>query len=117
MNEIDELFQKGVNAFNEKRFYDAHEYWEDIWSNYRLPDSKFIQGLIQISVGFFHLTNKNLNGARGLFKKSTNKFDTDHIEIRGIEVESIRKMAKDALGNVLNIESYEDFDWLIHKKI
>ncbi len=117
MNEVNELFLKGVNAFNEKRFYDAHEYWEDIWSNYRLSDSKFIQGLIQISVGFFHLTNKNLNGARGLFKKSTNKFDTERIEIRGIEVEPLRQMAKDALDNVLNIESHEDFDWSIHNKI
>ena len=117
MNEIDELFQKGINAFNEKRFYDAHEFWEDIWSNYRLPDSKFIQGLIQISVGFFHLTNKNLNGARGLFKKSMNKFDTDSSEIRGIDVDLLRRMSIEALENVWKIESHVEFDWSIHKKI
>ena len=32
-NKIKEkLFQDGLNCFNKGRFYDAHEFWEDLWS-------------------------------------------------------------------------------------
>ena len=54
-----ELFLNGVKAFNKKKYYDAHEYWEELWIDYQLDDAKFIQGLIQMSVGYFHITNLN----------------------------------------------------------
>ena len=38
----DILFQKGIQAFNKKKFYDAHEYWEELWLEYKLDDAKFI---------------------------------------------------------------------------
>ena len=37
----DKLFQKGIDAFNDKCFYDAHEYWEELWLDYKLTDAKF----------------------------------------------------------------------------
>ena len=43
MGREDILFQKGIKAFNERNFYDAHEYWEELWLDYKLEDSKFIQ--------------------------------------------------------------------------
>ena len=46
-----DLFMKGIDSFNRHSFYDAHEFWEDLWSDYRLPDAKFIQALIQLAVG------------------------------------------------------------------
>ena len=55
INKEDLLFQQGVQAFNERKFYDAHEYWEELWLEYKLDDAKFIQGLIQLSVSYFHL--------------------------------------------------------------
>ena len=61
-NKIKEkLFNDGLKAFDSHEFYDANEYWEDLWSDYRLSDAKFIQGLIQLSVGYFHISNLNRN--------------------------------------------------------
>ena len=111
MDKIEFLFQKGLDAFNKKNFYDAHEYWEEIWTEYRLPDAKFVQGLIQLSVGFYHLTNKNLNGARGLFTKCQSKFEDYNGLQRGLQVDQIKTLAKNAFDNVIEIESYEDFNW------
>ena len=70
----EKLFIDGINYFNDKNFYDAHEIWEELWNEYRIKDSIFIQGLIQVSVAYFHITNSNLKGARSLFKKSLPKF-------------------------------------------
>ena len=76
MNDINKqelLFLKGIESFNNKKFYDAHELWEELWSEYALKDSLFIQGLIQLSVAFFHITNFNLIGSKNLFNKSLPK--------------------------------------------
>ena len=111
MDKIELLFDKGLQAFNEKKFYDSHEFWEELWSEYRLSDEKFIQGLIQLSVGFYHLTNQNLNGARGLFRKCQNKFEGYDGYNRGLSVNEIQSLAKSAYDNTMIIESYRDFNW------
>ena len=73
MNDLDSqkfLFMKGIDSFNNQKYYDAHEFWEKLWSEYPLKDALFIQGLIQASVAYFHITNLNLRGSKNLFNKS-----------------------------------------------
>ena len=103
-DEVENTFQKGLRAFNKKKFYDAHEHWEDIWSEYRLPDEKFIQGLIQLSVSFVHLENNNLNGARSLLKKCNKKFENYSGIHRGIDVDLLLKDIDKVEQNYLKIE-------------
>ena len=85
MTKEDQLFNQGITAFNNRQFYDAHEYWEELWLNYKLDDAKFIQGLIQLAVSYFHFFNKNLNGARSMMKKCLTKFEPYQTE-RGMDV-------------------------------
>ena len=94
----DILFQKGIQAFNKKKFYDAHEYWEELWLEYKLDDAKFIQGLIQLAVSYFHLFNQNLNGARSMIRKSLGKFESFD-KARGMDVAKLSK-------EVLRVQSY-----------
>tara|TARA_B100001250_G_scaffold155769_1_gene133887 strand:+ start:3537 stop:3905 length:369 start_codon:yes stop_codon:yes gene_type:complete len=82
------LFSKGIRSFNNKKFYDAHEYWEELWLEYKLKDAKFIQGLIQLAVSYFHYFNDNLKGARSMLAKSQLKFK-DYKTVRGIDVECL----------------------------
>ena len=111
------LFIKGIEAFNKDAFYDAHECWEDLWSDYRLKDAKFIQALIQLSVGYFHITNMNINGAKGLLNKCLPKFDLYRPEARGLNVESIINAVQDSLENLNNIENIIDFNWKLVPKL
>ena len=83
-----QLFSKGVASFNNKRFYDAHEYWEELWLNYKLKDAKFVQGLIQLAVSYFHYFNGNLKGAKSMLTKSQFKFK-DYETVRGIDVKGL----------------------------
>ena len=112
-----ELFEKGLKAYNEREFYDAHEYWEDLWSDYVLPDAKFIQALIQLSVGYFHITNSNINGANGLLKKCVPKFEMYLPTKRGIDVGDILTQVDASLENLKLIDNISDFDWGLVKKI
>jgi hypothetical protein len=118
MQDEKEIFDKGVLAFNEKRFYDAHEYWEDLWVNHKLKDAKFIQGLIQLAVSYFHLFNQNLNGARSMIRKSVGKFDSFDMA-RGINVLDLIDDIKRVNEHINNIDKSSCFndDYIILLKV
>jgi len=110
--EMDNYFQMGMTAFNNKNFYDAHEHWEDLWTNYYFKDRLLIQGLIQVSVGYFHITNLNLKGAKGLFIKCLPKLEK-FIDSNG-RIKNLSELiltVKNAKNCVENIEKSSDFNW------
>ena len=113
----DNLYNKGIEAFEKHEFYDAHEYWEDLWSDYRLRDAKFIQALIQLSVGYFHITNNNKNGALGLLNKCIPKFEQYLPSHREIDVRYILDQVDKSIVEVNNIESMNQFNWKLVPKI
>ena len=93
MNESDkmsELFLRGLDEYDKGEYFEAHEAWEDLWSDYNFPDRKFIQGLIQLSVSFVHLGNGNLIGAKNLLKKCQQKFDDYNGTHRGINLRDLK---------------------------
>tara|TARA_Y100001970_G_C14217517_1_gene850588 strand:- start:383 stop:766 length:384 start_codon:yes stop_codon:yes gene_type:complete len=114
---MDKLFINGISFFNEKKYYEAHESWEDLWSDYYLPDANFIQGLIQLSVGYFHITNLNINGAIGLLTKSIKKLTPYSPKCRSINVDILIDSATRSLDNLSNIDCVKNFDWSTAPKI
>ena len=100
MKKEDVLFIKGIEAFNNRAFYDAHEYWEELWLDYKLNDAQFIQGLIQLAVSYFHFFNQNLNGARSMLKKCLKKIDSIEAA-RGIDVIELK-------SQICNVQKYFD---------
>jgi predicted metal-dependent hydrolase len=43
-------FDKGLKAYQDGDYFDAHEYWEELWRDYpKGTDRQFLQGLIQIA--------------------------------------------------------------------
>lgn len=71
-----ELFEKGIEEFNSGLFFECHETLEELWTNFEGFERNLIQGLIQISVGYLHLTRNNSVGAQKLFKKGLGRIDT-----------------------------------------
>ena len=103
-----ELFLKGIELFNNKEFYDAHEYWEKLWLEYQLDDKKFIQGLIQLTVAYYHLSAGNAKGALSLLNKSLDKMKLFLPGNRGLDVARII----DAMHLSINmIDKEKEFDW------
>ena len=98
MKKEDLLFNQGIEAFNNREFYDAHEYWEELWLDYKLNDAQLIQGLIQLAVSYFHFFNQNLNGARSMLKKCLKKIDPIE-DARGIDVIELK-------SQICNVQKY-----------
>ncbi len=70
MDTYDPRYLAGVLFFNERDFFEAHEVWEDLWSESHGNERRFYQGLIQAAVGLFHFTGGNLGGALKLYRSS-----------------------------------------------
>ena len=104
MTKEDELFKKGIDAFNNRCFYDAHEYWEEMWLDYKLKDAKVIQGLIQLAVSYFHLFNNNLNGARSMIRKCLGKFEGVDMA-RGMDINALIVQIKQVQAHFNNISN------------
>lgn len=66
----DPRYLAGVLLFNRQDFFEAHEAWEDLWSEAHGTERKFYQGLIQAAVGLCHFCNGNLRGAVKLYHSS-----------------------------------------------
>ena len=52
-----------LDLFNKKRWYEAHDAFEEIWNGLQGDERQIIQGILQVSVSQFHLSKGNLNGA------------------------------------------------------
>ena len=121
MNESrkNKLYLMGVSAFNRHDFYDAHEYWEDLWSDYRLEDAQFIQGLIQLSVGYYLITNLNRNGALGLLNKCKKRL-YEYIPMhKNVDVDYIMNCVDKSIEFIKNNPDIDlkNFNWKLVPKL
>ena len=105
------LFFEGLQAYEEKDFFEAHELWEELWSKYYLADRTLIQGLIQLAVSFVHLGNGNLNGAKSLLNKSAEKFSSFSGVHRGINIDDLKKQIMEIKNEYEQLMTVDEFDW------
>ena len=108
---MSELFQRGLDEYDKGDYFEAHEAWEDLWSDYNFPDRKFVQGLIQLSVSFVHLGNGNLTGAKNLLKKCQQKFDDYNGIHREINLSDLKSSIEAVEIVYSELTDCRDFDW------
>jgi predicted metal-dependent hydrolase len=68
-------FDKGVDEFNRGYFFECHDTLEEMWTGLRGPARDFFQGLIQVSVAFYHLGNANPAGAESMLRRARKRFE------------------------------------------
>ena len=108
---IEALFKKGLEQYQLMDYFEAHEIWEELWSDYYLLDRKFIQGLIQLAVSFVHIGNGNITGAKSLLKKSKEKFKDFSGFQRGININNLLKQIRKVELEYENLDNPDNFQW------
>jgi uncharacterized protein len=86
MDTYDPRYLAGILFFNEQDFFEAHEVWEDLWSESHGDERRFVQGLIQAAVGLFHFSGGNLGGAVKLYRSSYDYMKTCGSPFLGLDV-------------------------------
>lgn len=68
MSSFDAKYLKGIEHFNKREFFDAHETWEDLWNEEHGEAHSFVQGLIQFATALHHFEASNMKGAKILYE-------------------------------------------------
>jgi predicted metal-dependent hydrolase len=84
-----EGYEHGIRLFNARRFYDAHEVWEDVWRESHGQEKRFLQGLIQAAVALHHHSTGNLGGAYSLMVRGGKNLAACPQEFGGIRVDTL----------------------------
>ena len=66
--DYDPRYLAGILFFNDRDFFEAHEVWEDVWTESTGAQRRFYQGLIQAAVALHHFRNGNVRGATKLYR-------------------------------------------------
>lgn len=90
-------FWLGIAQFNQGEYYACHDTLEAIWMDAEQSDRAFYQGILQISVGLYHLTNLNWQGAAILLGEGSHRLDTYGESYGGIDVTDLINQAIDWL--------------------
>jgi predicted metal-dependent hydrolase len=85
-----DFYELGIDLFNEGRFFECHEAWEEIWKRSDGETKLFYQGLIQAAVAILHAQRGNLEGAKSLYEKARVKLDPIPDEHMGIALGEMR---------------------------
>lgn len=107
---MDDRFYKGIEEFNAGRYFEAHEVLEDLWHEYRQTDRTFIQGLIQISAGFYHFQCANWKGAASQLSKGIRKLELFRPEHLGVELTELLVKIQQCLNTVSELMEGKTFD-------
>jgi predicted metal-dependent hydrolase len=98
------IFDHGVALFNGRKFFEAHEAWEEIWLHAKLPEKTFLQGLIQVTAAFHHHSRGNLRGMESLLRRGLHKLNGFPPSHRGLKLGSLRTNLRKWLAALENSE-------------
>ncbi len=89
MTDKQDTFRAGVEQFNQKQFFECHDTWESIWMESKGEEKLFLQGLIQIAVGYFHASNGKYHAAISQFSKGIAKVSSLPPNYYGVKAENL----------------------------
>lgn len=88
-------FWQGIEEFNSQDFYACHDTLEALWMEAGEPEKRFYQGILQISVALYHLSNQNWRGGVILLGEGINRLSYYQPSYGGIAVQDLlEKSAK-----------------------
>ena len=105
--DIETLYAEGIRCFNCCDFFEAHEAWEELWTEYRGPARRFYQGLIQAAVALHHFGNGNIRGAKKVYLSSRAYLDDYRPHCLGLDLEEFLAQYERCFAAVL--ASTEEF--------
>ncbi|WP_319421710.1 DUF309 domain-containing protein [Pleurocapsa sp. FMAR1] len=97
-------FEQGIAEFNQQQFYACHDTLEAIWVEVPEADKRFYQGILQVAVGCYHLSNGNLRGATILLGEAVRRLYDYQPDYEGVNVELLLEQAIKLLQTLQQLE-------------
>ncbi len=79
------IFRRGVDLFNARKFWEAHEAWEELWLAAESDLVQFLQGLIQLAAAYHHVQRGTLRGGVRLFDAALGRLAAFPLRFCGLD--------------------------------
>jgi uncharacterized protein len=79
-------FLEGIRLFNEGKYFECHDLFEEIWMHEEGSDVEFFRSLIHLAVGCYHMKNGNFRGAKSQLMKGIKKLEPYEPEYLDISI-------------------------------
>ena len=107
------VLQQAALLWQHRLFFEFHELLEEVWMGWRGPERRFLQGLIQLGVAFYHIQRNNYRGTMSMFRNGLVKVAPHAPRYSGVELkkflERIEKCRQ--LVGRLGPGRCHEFDW------
>jgi uncharacterized protein len=94
----------GIHLFNRGCFFESHEELENAWRKEHGPNRNLYQGILQLGVGYYHLTRGNFIGAAKLFIRAEKTLEVLPSPCQGIDIGLVREQIMEARLTMQRIE-------------
>jgi CheY-like chemotaxis protein len=110
--ELSEIALRGLEAFNQHEFFEAHELLEAAWNQDATPAKELYRAILQVAVAYYQIERRNYNGAVKMFQRMRQWFEPMPDECRGVDVKNLRLAAEHAYDLLLELgrQRISDFD-------
>jgi len=98
-----DVLEAAATLFDAHLYFEVHELLEPSWREAQGSDREALQGLIQVAVGYQHLANANLAGARALLGEGRDRLRGRKLD--GLDLEPFARAVDRSLDRLLH------FDW------
>ena len=115
---FEDILLDALTLFNNQKWYEAHDAFEDMWNTLEGDERQIIQGILQVSVSQFHLSKGNLNGATILMGEGLGRIKSRTNIDLGIDLESFCKCLEKLLRKLQYREELNEDDkpYLLRKE-
>ena len=110
LKSFEDNFLNALNLFNNQKWYEAHDAFEDIWNNIDGDERQIIQGILQVSVSQFHLSKGNHNGATILLGEGYGRIKNRTKINLGIDLQTFCKCLEELLRKLQYREELNEND-------
>jgi uncharacterized protein len=100
-------YLNGIKHFNERRYFEAHEAWEEIWLHSSGEVKLFYQMIIQAAVALYHYQRRNPRGARGMYNNVMEKLGRLPTTFMSLNLEDFARQFKAFFAELIE-ESHEN---------
>ena len=107
---VEQALELGVQRWDDRRYFECHEFLEFAWKQGPEPDRDLWKGVIQVAVAGVHLQRDNPIGARRLLDRALGRLSGQPPVHRGIDVDRLRGIAEAALAR-LDAGDRPEADW------
>jgi uncharacterized protein len=102
---------EAAELFNKKLYFECHDLLEDAWAGERGEERAFLQALIHVSVGLYHVAAGNHQGAANLLASGVGGLEPFLPGRAGLDVASLSAKARVCLEKTRRALAGEAVEW------